>query len=262
MHNKTFSLKFVLGIFLLTLISFCLATTSAFADSELHIVSATASTFVTGYPASKTIDNNLTTYWKGKGYQSFWWLKYDLGAQATVSQISIWWHNQSGSSNYKIQVSLDGINWITRLSNLNSGTGSTNPIKVTHTLSPAANCRYVRIYIVTAKTTAPIVYEVKIYGTPPDVPPKITSIAPADGTIVYAGDTVVITPTVQDSDPSPLEYQFSVDGAVVQSWSAKSTYNWPASLKKHTIKVQVRDAGGQDSKEVELFGCRRPIPPP
>ena len=96
-------------------------------------------------------------------------------------------------------------------------------------------------------------------------PPQITSVAPADGSTFKENDTVAVSPVVYDGDPSPLEYQFSVDGVVKKSWSSQANYNWvTASTDKgsHSIKTEVRDAGGQDAKQAGIYVFRKPIGPP
>lgn len=95
--------------------------------------------------------------------------------------------------------------------------------------------------------------------------PQIISVTPPDGSIFYESDTIVISSTVKDTDPSPLEYQFSLDGIIKQVWSGLSNYSWLSSSQdrgSHNIKVEVRDVGGQESKQAEIYILRRPIAPP
>jgi len=97
------------------------------------------------------------------------------------------------------------------------------------------------------------------------IPPQISSSSPLDGATFYENDSVLISVMVNDIDPSPLEYQFSIDGIIKQAWSSLSTsYSWITSLQdkgSHNIKVEAKDAGGQDSKEMEIYILRKPIPP-
>jgi hypothetical protein len=100
---------------------------------------------------------------------------------------------------------------------------------------------------------------------PPDTtPPEITSTQPIKKSKFYAGDSIEISANVNDVDPSPLEYQFSIDGQVVQPWSATTSYNWAtntAGIGKHEIQVEVKDAGGSDSEAIPVYILRRPVWP-
>ena len=92
-------------------------------------------------------------------------------------------------------------------------------------------------------------------------PPTINSISPPLGPGLYAGDTLTISASVTDADPSPLEYQFSIDGAIKQGWSATATFPWSTTsgmAGPHTITVEVRDAGGAASKTQMLYLYLKP----
>jgi hypothetical protein len=96
-------------------------------------------------------------------------------------------------------------------------------------------------------------------------PLKITDITPADGASFYESDIVSISPTLNTTDTSSLEYQFSIDGVIRQAWSTLSSYSWtPTSQDKgsHNIKVEVRDISGQDTRDVEVYIFRKPLSPP
>jgi len=103
-------------------------------------------------------------------------------------------------------------------------------------------------------------------ATPPDTtPPTINSVSPQPSPSLYAGDTLTISASVTDNDPSPLEYQFSVDGVIKQTWSAATTYQWittSAMAGTHTITVEVRDTGGAASKTQTLYLYLKPPGPP
>jgi hypothetical protein len=92
--------------------------------------------------------------------------------------------------------------------------------------------------------------------------PTITSISPLDGAKLSDVDAVLVFANVDNPDSSPLEYQFSIDDAVKQSWSAQSSYNWPAQAGSHRLKIEVRDMAGQDSKEAEVYILRQPLKTP
>ncbi len=97
------------------------------------------------------------------------------------------------------------------------------------------------------------------------VPPVLNSISPPPSPGLYAGDGITVSASVTDIDPSPLEYQFSVDGVIKQAWSATTTYQWAttsAMAGSHTIAVEVRDAGGATSKTQTLYLYLKPPGPP
>src|SRR3990167_3250168 len=83
----------------------CLAAGLVFAEEELPISKAEASSqYSSYYSPSKAIDNNLTTtFWRGGTAQSTWWLNLDLSKTYSLTKISIWWHSQSRSRDYNIQ---------------------------------------------------------------------------------------------------------------------------------------------------------------
>ena len=67
-------------------------------------------------------------------------------------------------------------------------------------------------------------------------------------------------------DLDALEYQFSIDGQVKQSWNTFAVYDWVTTAidkGNHTIKCEVRDnRGGLVSKESSLAGFRQAVGPP
>jgi hypothetical protein len=96
-------------------------------------------------------------------------------------------------------------------------------------------------------------------------PPTINSVSPQASPSLYAGDTLTVGVSVTDTDPSPLEYQFSVDGVVKQVWSTSQTYAWvttSAMAGRHTSTVEVRDAGGAVASSQTLYLYARPPMPP
>lgn len=107
------------------------------------------------------------------------------------------------------------------------------------------------------------VIRINIPGPIDTTPPQIIQIDPADNSTFYENDIIPISLSINDADSSPLEYQFSIDGAIKQSWSAQSTYIWNAATNGiHIIKTEIRDAGGQDTKEFEAYIFKKPIASP
>lgn len=102
---------------------------------------------------------------------------------------------------------------------------------------------------------------VYVRNIPDTAPPTINAISPQPSPALYAGDTLTFSASVTDNDPSPLEYQFSVDGTITQAWSAATTYQWvttSAMTGSHTITVEARDAGGAASKTQTLYLYLKP----
>ena len=96
-------------------------------------------------------------------------------------------------------------------------------------------------------------------------PPQITEFQPSSWEKFYEGETVLISATLNDQDPSPSEYQFSIDGEIVQAWSSNSSHSWitdSSDIGDHQIKIEGRDIGGEDTKEVSVYILRGPIEPP
>lgn len=94
------------------------------------------------------------------------------------------------------------------------------------------------------------------------VPPQITEVNPKTNSTFYENKKVIISPIVKDIDPSPLEYRFSIDGVLKQPWSSDLNYKWIANIGQHKIKVEARDKGGADSKEIEVYVYREPVEKP
>jgi hypothetical protein len=89
-------------------------------------------------------------------------------------------------------------------------------------------------------------------------PPRITATIPIDGYTAYENTTINVSATVTDSGSASIEYRFSIDGTVEQDWSTQPTYSWQASAGVHTIKIEVKDTSGQDTKQAEVCVFRRP----
>ncbi|MBI4972828.1 MAG: discoidin domain-containing protein, partial [Candidatus Omnitrophica bacterium] len=231
---------------------FCLLATSLYAQTELTISSATASSTYGSNTASKVIDKKLNTYWQGASGKSYWWLSLDLGKTCALEKLSLWWHKDYGSTNYNLQGSNDNSNWTNLLTGLSSSGGTTNPYQKDHTIS--GNYRYLRIYINKAQKSYPIIYEVKLYGkniidtTPPDV--SITS--PASGSTVSG--MVEIKAEAKDNI-GIAKVDFYLDDALKSSdTTSPYSYSWDSatvSNGSHTIKVIASDFSS-NSKQAQI----------
>ncbi len=102
--------------------------------------------------------------------------------------------------------------------------------------------------------------------------PKITDVSLADLSKIYQGTSGInIAVTAEDKDGDTLEYRFTIDGAIVQGWSADADYLWdiPADgFGRKTILVEVKDVldgqdiGGYVFKNIRTFVLKRPIDAP
>jgi hypothetical protein len=66
------------------------------------------------------------------------------------------------------------------------------------------------------------------------------------------------------TDSSQVEYQFLLDGVVIQPWSPQAFCQRVMTLDglgQHEVVVQVRNAHGQSQQETELYVLRRPFWP-
>ena len=95
------------------------------------------------------------------------------------------------------------------------------------------------------------------------VSPQISSVAPVDGSFGLEGYVVSLYVGVDDNNLCPVEYQYSIDGQIVQSWLTIPFYHWNSQGEGiHAIKFEVRDLSGEDSREVEIYLAKEPIQPP
>ncbi|MEH0844896.1 discoidin domain-containing protein [Micromonospora sp. CPCC 205711] len=110
-----------------------------------------------GTPATNATDGSATTRWSS-AFSDPQWLQVDLGATATISQVTLNWEAAYARA-YQIQTSTDGATWTTVYSTT-SGDGGTDDLTV------AGSGRYVRLYG-TARATAYgySLWEFQVYGT-------------------------------------------------------------------------------------------------
>jgi len=227
---------------------FCLFTSLAFALTELPISSATASSTNGSYTAAKVIDKNLTTYWQGASNKAPYWLTLDLGKVCILNQISIWWNKSYGSTNYNIQVSSDNKTWINRLTALSSAGGTTNPYQKNHTIS--GSYRYVRIYINTAQSTYPIIYEVKLYA---DTTAPVGTIKINNGALYTNSTNVTLNLSATDLESGLSQMQFSNDGitySTAEGYATTKAWTLTSGDGTKTVYVKYKDVAGNWSSPV------------
>ncbi|MCO5996356.1 discoidin domain-containing protein [Actinoallomurus rhizosphaericola] len=177
-------------ITILTLLLACAGTalsTSASADPTLLSQGrpATASSVESaGTPASAAVDGDTGTRWSS-AFSDPQWLQVDLGAAATVSQVTLTWETAYATA-FQIQVSDDAATWRTVYSTT-SGTGGKQ------TLNVSGTGRYVRMYG-TARATGYgySLWEFQVYGsagstTPPSTTP-ISAYRPVKASSTEGGN--------------------------------------------------------------------------
>lgn len=113
------------------------------------------------------------------------------------------------------------------------------------------------------KTVAsdPITVTVANHAPTDITPPTIIDILPHPSAALYAGNSLTISASVTDPDPTPFEYQFSIDGQVKQPWGSTATYLWNTTASMsgaHVILLEVRDAGGAASRSQSVYLYQKP----
>ncbi|HUS75505.1 MAG TPA: hypothetical protein VMY43_05795, partial [Methanothrix sp.] len=84
---------------------------------------------------------------------------------------------------------------------------------------------------------------------PPNQKPAIINFSPDKLSPQEIGSTITWNVVVMDVDNDPIQYQFSMDGQVVQDWSGSPVWSWTAAadqVGQHAIEVKVRDAKHND----------------
>ncbi len=110
-----------------------------------------------GTPAAAAVDGNLGTRWSSS-FADNQWMRVDLGAKATISQVSIAWE-AAAAKVYQVQLSDDGSSWRQAFRST-TGDGGTDLVN----LNEAG--RYVRI--LGEVRTGPYgisIWELKVFGT-------------------------------------------------------------------------------------------------
>ena len=79
---------------------------------------------------------------------------------------------------------------------------------------------------------------------PPNTAPAMISLTADKESPQVIGTAVALTAVASDAENDPLQYQFSMDGQVVQDWSDSPVWSWTASAEQvgpHAIEAKVRD---------------------
>ncbi|MGK5671334.1 discoidin domain-containing protein [Micromonospora sp. URMC 106] len=132
-----------------------------------------SSTENAGTPAAAAVDGNTGTRWSS-AFSDPQWLQVDLGARATISQVTLAWEGAYARA-FQLQTSDDGAAWTT-IHSTTAGAGGTQ------TLTVSGAGRYVRMYG-TARGTAYgySLWEFQVYGETGGADPACGSANAAQG---------------------------------------------------------------------------------
>lgn len=200
--RRTGVLAVVAGL-IISLLAFVPATPAGAASSLLSQGRTVTSSSEenAGAPATSAVDGNDGTRWSS-AFSDPQWIKVDLGAPASVSQIVLKWE-AAYATGYRIEFSTDNSTWTTAYSTT-SGPGGTENLNVSGT------ARYVRL-TGTARATpyGYSLWEFQVFGTTGDQGgPQIPG----------GGD---LGPNVLVFDPSTPGIQAKVDEIFKQQESAQ-----------------------------------------
>jgi protocatechuate 3,4-dioxygenase beta subunit len=79
---------------------------------------------------------------------------------------------------------------------------------------------------------------------PPNQKPAIINFSPDKQSPQETGSTIIWTVEFMDAEGDPLQFQFLMDGQVMQDWSDSPVWSWTAAKEqvgKHAIEAKVRD---------------------
>ncbi|MET0495744.1 MAG: discoidin domain-containing protein [Actinoplanes sp.] len=155
--------------------------------------------------AANAVDGNAATRWSSQ-FSDPQWLRVDLGATATISQVVLQWEGAYGKA-YKIQTSADGTAW-TDVYSTTTGAGGTE------TLTVSGTGRYVRLNGTQRGTGYGYsLYEFKVYGTIGGNPPPA-----ACGTTNAAQGKAATASSAEGADVAASK---AVDGNAGTRWSSQ-----------------------------------------
>ena len=168
-------------------------------DRLLSVASVTASGFQTPNIPQNTLDDSLSTRWSAYGDGQ--WIRYDLGALATLDRVSIVWYLGNpvvnGPARFDIEVSVDTVTWTEVFSGQSNGQ-TTQPETYRF---PTASGRYLRIVGHGNSMNAwNSITEVALYGasTPAPAPVASVTVSPATAS-VQVGGTLPLGDVTKDS---------------------------------------------------------------
>lgn len=153
-----------------------------------------------GNTADLAVDGNKDTRWESTWQQDPQWIYVDLGAVASISNISIQWENAYASS-FDLEVSDDEVNW-EQVYSTTKGQGGLTEVEV------SANARYVRLFSHERAQQAYGVslYAFDVYGTGgANPPPKPAAANLALGKSVMASSEEIDEPSRSAEDKAKMQ---------------------------------------------------------
>ena len=79
---------------------------------------------------------------------------------------------------------------------------------------------------------------------PPNTAPVMSSLTADKESPQVIGTAVALTAVASDAENDPLQYQFLMDGQVMQDWSESPVWSWTAAAElvgPHAFEARVRD---------------------
>jgi hypothetical protein len=166
-------------------------STSATAAPDLLSQSSTVAASSSengGTQPAAAVDGNPGTRWSSAA-QEGQWLRVDLGATATISQITLNWE-AAYAKDFRIQTSADGIGWTT-INTVTNGNGGVQ------TLAVSGTGRYVRVESILRATQWGIsLWEFQVFGTRANQPPP--------GPIVRVAEFLAVCPFTHRLPDDPI----------------------------------------------------------
>jgi VCBS repeat-containing protein len=124
---------------------------------------ATASTTRSGssYTAAMAVDGSTTTSWMSSTTSSAQWVRVDLGASYSITNVKVIWPATYYARDFQIQISGDGTNFTTVYTQSPAGSGSGS---TTNAVFATASARYVRVSCTTRNNSSSYgVAELEVY---------------------------------------------------------------------------------------------------
>jgi F5/8 type C domain len=152
-----------------------------------------------GTPASAAFDGNTGTRWSS-AFSDPQWLQVDLGAPATITQVTLQWEAAYGKA-FKLQTSNDAASW-TDIYSTTTGTGGTQVLAV------SGSGRYVRLYgTVRGTPYGYSLWEFQVYG----------AVASSCGTNASQGKPATASSVENAATPAGAAF----DGNAGTRWSSQ-----------------------------------------
>jgi F5/8 type C domain len=108
------------------------------------VAAVTASSELSGYPASKAVDGDISSRWAATDNSYPQWLKLDLGAVRTINKVrTLFYQFSSRTYSYEIQTSVDDASYATAVASKNSS----QTVEWNEDSFPATGVRFVRVSI-------------------------------------------------------------------------------------------------------------------